>query len=387
MTILTVNTGSSSCRLAAFVASEGRVSQEASDAFRIAEGHEEAAERVLRTFLREHRVGGIAAAAHRVVHGGRRLVKSRLLDAWAEEEIGRLSPLAPLHNPAALAWIRACRRILGPDVPQAAVFDTAFFADLPPVAAEYALPRDLCFRHAVRRFGFHGIAHRAMWERWRDVRPDLDGGGRLITLQLGSGCSITAVADGRPRDTSMGFSPLEGLVMDTRSGDVDPGLLTYLMKAEGWAPEDLEKVLNEESGLKGLSGIGRDMPRLLEASADRAGARLALDIYCYRARKYIGAYMAVLGGTDGITFGGGVGENAPAVRTKILSGMEWCGIDVDERANREAVGRDGRISPEGSAVEVRVVAVDETAVIARETLEVLSRARESSARETKEESK
>jgi acetate kinase len=385
--ILTVNTGSSSCRLAVFAVSDGRVSQRASGAFRIAEGHAGAAERILQAFLKEHRVGGIAAAAHRVVHGGYRLAESRLLDAGAEEEIARLSPLAPLHNPAALAWIRACRRILGPDVPQAAVFDTAFFAALPPVAAAYALPRDLCSRHAVRRFGFHGIAHRAMWERWRDVRPDLGGGGRLISLQLGSGCSIAAVADGRPRDTSMGFSPLEGLVMDTRSGDVDPGLLTHLMKAEGWGPEDLEKVLNEESGLKGLSGIGRDMRRLLDAAAEGGEARLALDIYCYRARKYIGAYMAVLGGIDGIVFGGGVGENAPAVRAKILSGMEWCGIDVDERANREAEGRDGRISPEGSAVEVRVVAVDEAAVIARETLDVLTRAREISGRETKEESK
>jgi acetate kinase len=384
--ILTVNTGSSSCRLAAFAATGGRLSRMAGEAFRIVEGHEEAAERILPDFLKTHRIGGIAAAAHRVVHGGHRLTQSCLLDAGTEEEIARLSPLAPLHNPGALAWIRACRRILGPDVSQAAVFDTAFFAAIPPVAAAYALPRDLCARHGVRRFGFHGIAHRAMWERWRELRPDLGEGGRLISLQLGSGCSIAAVADGRPRDTSMGFSPLEGLVMDTRSGDVDPGLLAYLMKAEGWSPEDLEKVLNEESGLKGLSGIGHDMAGLLAAAADEAEARLALDIYCYRARKYIGAYMAVLGGIDGIVFGGGVGENASPVRAKILAGMEWCGIAVDERANREAVGRDARISPEGSPVEVRVVAVDEAAVIAREALEVLARTRGEPGRRTKEES-
>lgn len=365
--LLTVNTGSSSVRLAAFALEGETPARRASVHF--SDTRHDPAE-ILRAFLEEHAIGEVAAVAHRVVHGGARLTAPCRIDAAVEAEIARLMPLAPLHNPLALKWIEACRDVFGARTEQVAVFDTAFYAALPEVAATYALPRALCRKHDVRRYGFHGLAHQAMWRRWRDLRPAIRDGLRVISLQLGAGCSITAIRDGRAVDTSMGFSPLEGLVMATRAGDVDSGLLLFLQRAEGLNPEQTERLLNEESGLLGLSGTSGDMRALLEA--EDKDAQLAVDVYCCRARKYIGAYLAALGGADAILFGGGVGEHAPAVRAKILAGMRWLGIVLDPTANRAAVGTEACISNRSSDAEVWVIPVDEAAILAQAAVAVVA---------------
>lgn len=367
MIVLTVNTGSSSVRLAAFAPAGESLSRRASGQF---SGERDEPAAMLRAFLKDHGVGAVAVVAHRIVHGGARLAAPCRIDAAVEAEIERLAPLAPLHNPRALEWIRACRALFGAETAQVAVFDTAFYATLPEVAATYALPRTLCARHGIRRYGFHGIAHQAMWRRWRELRPDIREGGRVISLQLGAGCSITAVRDGQAVDTSMGFSPLEGLVMATRPGDVDPGALTYLARAEGLSLDRLERLLNEEAGLLGLSGLSGDMRTLLDA--DDADARLAVEVYCYRARKYIGAYLAALGGADAILFGGGVGEHAPRVRAKILTGLGGLGIVPDPDANRAALGTEKCISRRSSETEVWVIPVDEAVPLAQAALAVMT---------------
>ena len=299
-----------------------------------------------------------AIVVHRVVHGGER-AQPVFLDADAEARIEACAPLAPLHNPPALATIRACRQRFGPSVPQLAVFDTAFFADLPPAARAYALPRELTRAHAIRRYGFHGIAHQALWRAWRE---NAGRGGRVVTLQLGAGCSAAAIVDGKPLDTSMGFTPLEGLVMATRSGDVDPGLLLYLQRAAGLDAAQMEDVLATQSGLLGMADSG-DMRALLADGAPDAA--LAIDVYCHRVRKIIGAYAAVLGGLDGIVFGGGVGEHAPEIRSRILADMEWLGVQYAAAANGAAAGQASRISAAGSPCQAWVCAVDEASELAR----------------------
>jgi len=324
--ILTVNTGSSSVRLAAFAREDNAISELANERYGVG-ARALSAKDVLATFMQTHGIAHVDVSAHRVVHGGEILDTSRLLDRKVEAEIDRLGQLAPLHNPVSLHWIRAIREVWGGDVRQVAVFDTAFFADLPPVAKIYPIPHALSQKYRVRRYGFHGLAHQAMWQKWQSLRPEIAGGGKVVSMQLGSGCSIAAIDNGLPRDTSMGFSPLEGLMMATRSGDVDPGLITFLQRQEGLTPAQLDRMLNEQSGLLGISGASADMRALLESEDELA--QLAVEIYCYRARKYLGAYLAVLGGANAVIFGGGVGENLPAIRERILSGMEWCGIVRD----------------------------------------------------------
>jgi acetate kinase len=362
MIILTVNTGSSSVRLAAFANERGALTQLASVRYDLAVNEPAA---MLKTFLRSHRLAEIKLAVHRVVHGGLNLTASREIDEEVEQEIGRVAPLAPLHNPNAIRWIHTTKDVLGRGVTQVAVFDTAFFTALPEVARVYALPHTLAKKHGVRRYGFHGLAHQALWRGWQELQLGANRGGRIISLQLGAGCSVTAIDNGLPRDTSMGFSPLEGLVMATRSGDVDPGLITFLLRQENLTAEQLDELLNERSGLLGLSGISGDIRELIE-SPDKL-AQLALDVYCYRARKYIGAYLAVLEGADAIVFGGGVGENTPEVREKILAGMEWCGIEMDLNANRKAQASSCiSISSEKSRIAAWVIPVNEAMVLAGE---------------------
>lgn len=370
MIVLTVNAGSSSVRLAAF--NDGAAARR----YVVAHNGNGTAAARLSAFLREHNVGPVSVVAHRVVHGGSSLVAPCVIDARTEAEIERLGPLVPLHNPVALAWIRATREVLGLGVTQVAVFDTAFYADLPEAARTYAIPQDLAYKHGLRRYGFHGIAHQAMWRRWRELRPDVPEGGRAISLQLGAGCSMTAIERGVPRDTSMGFSPLEGLMMATRGGDMDAGVITWLQRREGFSPEVTERLLYYNCGLQGVAGES-DMRRLL--ARDDVDARLALEMYCYRARKYLGAYLAVLGGAEAILFGGGVGENAPVVREKILAGMEWAGIGLDAEANRAAVATEACISRPRSRVEVRVIPVDEAAILAQEAVAAM-RPRETTGR-------
>lgn len=325
------------------------------------------------------------ALVHRVVHGGDELVASRLVDGATETAVEALAPLAPLHNPVALRWIRAARALI--DVPQVAVFDTAFYGGMPAVAKHYALPQPLAAASQLHRYGFHGIAHRAMWQRWRDLRPDLPGGGRVITIQLGGGSSITAIRDGVPADTSMGFSPSEGLMMATRCGDIDPGAVLHLLKLNGATPAAAQddrpadaveaavarvaRLLNAESGLLGVSGKSADMRDLIDD--DGASSRFAVELYCYRLRKYIGAYLAALGGAEGIVFGGGIGEHAPRVRSEALAGLHWCGVHLNVEANRRAVGGEARISDDDSPIDVHVVPVDETRILAAEAYALVRR--------------
>ena len=365
MKILTVNSGSSSVRLAIF-------NKDVKGLVRTGSGHLETGKEVpedqLRRFIDEHG-SRIDAVVHRVVHGGPSLTGPCLITEEVEMEIERLSNLAPLHNPAALRWIRACRAVIGNDIPNIAVFDTAFFARMPEVSRIYALPGGLCREHGINRYGFHGIAHRAMLRRFKEHRPDTGNNGRVISIQLGSGCSMTAIKDGLPVDTSMGFSPNEGLVMSTRSGDIDPGVITYLQNKAGLSANEIDRILNTSSGLLGVSGLSGDMRDLL--GSEQPNARLAVELYCYRVKKYIGSYIAALNGVDAILFGGGVGENAPQIRKKILENMEWCGLLIDDRANEEATGREGRISSDKSSIDVMVVSVDEAAVMAEEAVNLL----------------
>ena len=362
--ILTVNTGSSSVRLATFAFEGDKLSELASERYAFGARIPPARD-MLGEFMRARGVKRVDVSAHRVVHGGETLNTSRLLDRKVEAEIDRLAQLAPLHNPVSLQWIRVTREILGGDIRQVAVFDTAFFANLPQAAKIYPIPHALSQKYRVRRYGFHGLAHQAMWQKWQLLRPEVTGEGRVVSMQLGSGCSVSAIDNGSPRDTSMGFSPLEGLMMATRSGDVDPGLVTFLQRQEGLTAAQLDRMLNEQSGLLGVSGTSADMRELLESQDELS--RMAVEIYCYRVRKYLGAYLAVLGGANAIIFGGGVGENLPAVRERILSGMEWCGIEIDLEKNNLSRGL-SCISTPASRIEVWVIPVDEAELLAREAV-------------------
>ncbi|MCK6527163.1 acetate/propionate family kinase [Myxococcota bacterium] len=317
------------------------------------------------------------AVGHRVVHGGERFSAPVLVDAAVEAAIEALAPLAPLHNPANLAGIRAARALL-PDVPHVAVFDTAFHATLPRRARTYALPLERAERHGIRRFGFHGTSHAFVARRaaeWlgEDLR-DL----RLVTLHLGNGCSAAAVEYGRSVETSMGLTPLEGLVMGTRGGDVDPGALLALARAEGLDLDGLDDLLNRESGLAGLSGIGNDLRDIEErAAAGDDRCRLALSVSAHRIRKYVGAYAAVMGGMDALVFTAGIGENSARVRHQVAQRLEFLGARLDEDANRDA-----RVTPERpvvlvsephSRVRILVVKTDEERAIAEEAVRAAGR--------------
>jgi acetate kinase len=359
MKILTINVGSSSVRVDLFEARDG-------EPRRLGSHHggregQDAAARV-RSFASDAHCDGVDAVAHRFVHGGARLVRPCIVDDAIEREIESLAQLAPLHNPAALHWLRACREALGDHVPQVAVFDTAFFASLPPVASTYALPRALVERHGLKRYGFHGLAHEGMWRRWRDLREPPTSGARIVTLQLGAGCSIAAIRDGLPLDTSMGYSPIEGLVMATRSGDVDPGLLIHLQRAESLSPEQLETLLNEESGLHGISGAGGDMRDLL--ASRELGPSLAVAVYCHRVRKYLAGYLGVLGGADAIVFGGGVGANSHQIRARVLDDMHWAGIVLDHDRNARVSAESSAVHAAGSKIRIHVLPADEAVVLA-----------------------
>lgn len=319
-------------------------------------------------------LGGIDAVGHRVVHGADRFVESTLITEEVEAGIDALSELAPLHNPACLAGIRGTREVLGSKLPMVAVFDTAFHKTMPAIAKQYAIPRELADRHRISRYGFHGIAHASLAHGYAATTGTPLERARLITLQLGNGCSVAAIAQGRSVETSMGFTPLEGLVMGTRSGDVDASIISYLCEREKAEPAEVERWLNERSGLLGLSGRSSDMRELLRAAEQEQDQRVmfAIDLFCYRVRKYLGAYLAVLGGADAIVFGGGIGENAPEIRDRICRNMGWCGLRLDPDRNRASVGlapgQAARISVEESRPSAYVVAADEETWIARETV-------------------
>jgi acetate kinase len=362
MLVLTVNSGSTSVKLAAYRTPDDLHVGPAPERL-LAEhldGQKLDARAQLRAFVAKL-PAPVSVVAHRVVHGGTRFAAPTPLDEETIAAISALSELAPLHNPRALEWIRAARAACGTGVAQVAVFDTAFFAAMPRVAAEYALPPRLGAEIGVRRYGFHGLAHEAMWRAFCLARPELPAGGRLITLQLGGGCSISCLREGAALDTSMGFSPLEGLVMATRCGNVDAAVVPYLQRRLSLSGDEVIELMNRESGLLGVSGRDGSPSVLLEAGG--AASELALAMYCYRARCYIGAYLAVLGGCDGIVFGGGVGEHVPQVRAQILAGMTWAGIELDAAHNQAATGNAARIDTGTHPVSVHVIPVDEELVM------------------------
>ena len=320
-------------------------------------------------------VGEIHAVGHRVVHGGERFQRSVLITPEVQRGIEDNIDLAPLHNPANLRGIAAARDVLGAGVPQVAVFDTAFHHTLPPHAYLYAIPYQLYRRHQVRRYGFHGTSHRYVAHRWRQLTGVERDATTIITLHLGNGCSACAIANGDSVDTSMGFTPLEGLVMGTRSGDVDPAVLDYVAGKEGLALHEVENLLNKQSGLLGISGLTNDMRELQQEARehDDRRARLAIEVFCYRARKYIGAYLAALGGAQAIVFTGGIGENAPEIRGRICSGLEWLGLTLDDERNSACVaGREEQISAPGSRLDAWVIPTDEELLIARDTFRVVT---------------
>ena len=307
----------------------------------------------------------VEAVGHRVVHGGDRYFKSVLIDDMVEAAIDGLSALAPLHNPHNLEGIRAARAKL-PNVPHVAVFDTAFHHTLPPHAYAYGLPYEYLAEKKVRRYGFHGISHRYVSWRFAELHGKKRSDYRLITCHLGNGCSACAIEYGKSVDTSMGFTPLEGLVMGTRSGDVDAGAILYLITNEKQSPQDMLHMLNSESGLKGLSGVSNDMRDVLKAAAagnDRA--RLAVETFCYRVRKYIGSYLAAMNGADALIFTGGIGENSAEIRSRICADLDGLGISIDPAANAAADKDDRCIGT--SPIAVWVVPTQEELLIARDT--------------------
>jgi acetate kinase len=316
-------------------------------------------------------VSDIHAVGHRVVHGGERFTHSVLITDEVLRGIEDCIELAPLHNPANLRGINAARELFGPGLPQVAVFDTAFHQTLPEHAYLYAIPYQFYRRHRIRRYGFHGTSHRYVAYRYRQLRGIARDATNVVSLHLGNGCSVAAVRGGDSVDTSMGMTPLEGLVMGTRSGDIDPAVIDFIAAKEGLTSQEIETLLNKQSGLLGISGLTNDMRELLdeERESDDRRARLAVEIFCYRARKYVGAYLAATNGSDAVIFTGGIGENSPDIRARVCDGLQWMGVRLDpERNAAHTGGREGLVSADDSRLSVYVIPTDEELLIARDTV-------------------
>jgi acetate kinase len=356
---------------------EGRPAQRSALPIRT---HRAAIEAILQWVTAEETGTGIGAlheldaVGHRVVHGGERFSSSALIDGDVLAGIEEMIDLAPLHNPHNLKGILAVRELLGHKVPQAAVFDTSFHHTLPDFAYTYATPYSYYRRHRVRRYGFHGTSHRYVAYRYRSLTGTARADTRLVTLHLGNGCSACAIVGGDSFDTSMGFTPLEGLVMGTRSGDLDPAILEFVAAKEGLSFDQVDVMLNKQSGLLGISGLTDDMRELLAEEREHGDrrARLAIDVFCYRVRKYIGAYLAGMGGADAIVFTGGIGQNSANVRARTLAGLDWLGLHLDPAANDAT--RDGAEAPittPDSRIAAWVIPTDEELLIARDTVRLV----------------
>jgi acetate kinase len=376
--VLVLNAGSSSLKYqllvpeSAAVLAKGLVERIGEAGSPVADHHQamQAMAAELRTAGIDLASAGLRAVGHRVVHGGPDFSDPVILDDAAVDEIRDLIPLAPLHNPGAVAGIEAARAQFG--IPHVAVFDTAFFATLPAAAATYAIPRDLAISHRIRRYGFHGTSHRFVSQAAAElVGRDL-GEINQIVLHLGNGCSASAVRGGMAVETSMGLTPLQGLVMGTRSGDVDPGLHTFLHNELGMSVGDIDAMLNKQSGLKGMAGVN-DFRELEQrrTSGDQA-AQLAFEVYLHRLKHYIGAYLAILGSLDVITFTAGVGENNPSLRAAVADGLDGLGIVIDPELNTAESKVARIISPDGPPVRVAVIPTNEELAIARETATLLA---------------
>jgi acetate kinase len=332
--------------------------------------HQAALARVVAALKEGHAVADISqiqAVGHRVVHGGEGFAASVIIDDAVAEEIQNCVELAPLHNPHNLRGYYVAHKVM-PQVPQVAVFDTAFHQTVPPRAYVYGLPYSYYRRYHIRRYGFHGTSHRYVAYRYRKIFGKERDEVNLITVHLGNGCSITAIDKGRSVDTSMGFTPQEGLLMGTRCGDIDSAALFYIMSKDELTLHDMSTLLNKFCGLYGISGESNDMRELLEASErGNEQAKLAIEVFCYRIKKYIGAYCGVLGRVDGLVFTGGIGENSPPIRALACGGLSELGILVDVARNTAMVGKEGEISSAGSRVRVMVIPTNEELLIARDT--------------------
>jgi len=391
MKILVFNCGSSSIKYQLFEMPQGevlakgiveRIGEEQGEATQKAGGEEI----VLETTIPDHKAGlaiigkmitdedkgpldsisEIQACGHRVVHGGEAFTDSMVIDDELEKVIEEYFDLAPLHNPPNLAGIQEAKKLMGGKIPQIACFDTSFHQTIPETAFLYGLPYEMYSKLKVRRYGFHGTSHRYVADRASELLGEKEGAD-LITCHLGNGCSITAVKKGKSVDTSMGLTPLEGVVMGTRTGDMDPAIIFFL-KRKGYSIEEIDKICNKQSGLLGISGISNDVRDLEEkAAAGEKQAQLALDIFAYRIRKYIGTYLAVLNGADAVVFTGGIGENASIMRKRIISGLENLGIILDTKKNKEMIGEEGTISTDDTSIKVMVIPTDEEKIIASDT--------------------
>jgi len=393
MNVLTVNCGSSSLKMRLCAVEPSRMSTLAGGAveaigadavmtFQSGDGAKTrspvvaeepgTALRALLQLLHDVARRSIEAVGHRVVQGGAFTVPT-VIDDEVIRAVEAGQRLAPLHNRPSLDGIIASRKEL-PDVPMVAVYDTTFHSTLPQYASHYALPQELTLKHGLRRYGYHGIAHRSMMERYAELAGAAVDSVSLITLQLGNGCSAAAVRNGVSVDTSMGFTPLEGLMMGTRPGDLDPGALSFLLREERLSPDELDDILNHRSGLLGISGSSGDMATLLAEEAEgHPRARDAIEMFCYRVRKYIGAYIAVLGRVDAIVFGGGIGERSPEIRRRICEPLEPLGIRIDGERNTALTGDEGRCSSDDSHIAAWVIPSDEERIIARDTFDLLAR--------------
>ena len=314
----------------------------------------------------------IDAVGHRVVHGGEKFTGSVLIDNEVMDMLHECIDLAPLHNPHNIKGIRACQRLL-PGIPQAGVFDTAFHSTIPDYTYIYGIPYILYKRYSLRRFGFHGTSHFFVSTEAADMigRPITEL--KMVTCHLGNGCSITAVNQGVSVDTSMGFTPVEGLLMGTRCGDLDPSAILYVMAREELSLGEANSLLNKHSGMQGISGVSSDMREIIEEALNGSRrAELALNVFCYRLKKYIGSYAAAMGGLDCIVFTGGIGENGVEVRKRTLKGLEFLGVKLDEKRNESIIGERGVISADDSDVSILIVPTNEELVIAIDTEAIVS---------------
>jgi len=387
MTILTVNVGSSSIKATLFKINNGKLlrivdaSAKGDDSFNSidigkrsesikANSVKEAGQAILKTIFTKNSVDDVRGIGHRIVHGGSKFTTPVLLDERAIKEINSLSYLAPLHNEKCLEGVAACSDFFGESVPQIAVFDTAFHAAMPQVASSYAIPLEITEKYAIKRYGFHGISHRYLWETFSKHTKEKNA--KIITLHLGNGCSATAIKDGQSIDTSMGFTPAEGLVMGTRAGDIDSAIVDFLCQHEKKQSDEVMSLLNHQSGLQGVSGISSNMKEVMAEYDTNAHARLAVDLFCYRIIKYIGSYHAVLNKAEAIIFAGGIGENASKIRSKVAEGLEWMGVEIDENLNSQAIslspGDMIKISLPQSKTDLFVIGTDEDYLIAKEVL-------------------
>lgn len=395
MKVLVINAGSSSIKYQLYdmpqanVLAKGSVERIGEDASKLSQtcgentltqeghvaDHEEAMAMILAALVGDQgaikSLSDIESVGHRVVHGGEEFTGSTLIDEAVITSVEKFCDLAPLHNPHNLVGIRAAMHKL-PDAKQVACFDTAFHATIPEVAYMYALPHELYEKYRIRRYGFHGTSHRYVARRAAGLLNKGKYDVNVITVHLGNGCSMAAVSKGRSVDTSMGLTPLEGLVMGTRTGDFDPAILFYLAD-KGYDVKQLNTLCNKKSGLLGISGKSNDMRNLGELAAKGdTRAQLAIDIFCYRVRKYIGMYAAVLDGVHAVVFTGGIGENSPDVRAKICGGLTSLGIDVDPDKNQTVIGQEGDVSTDTSRAAVLVIPTNEEEAIAKDTYAIVS---------------